>query len=268
MLASVNGTNLYYNDIGKTESLPIVLIHGFPFSSDMWKGQMQVLQNIKKNLRVIMYDFRGHGQSDVGDGQYTIELLVDDLIALLDYLKITKTILCGFSMGGYIALRAIERNPDRFNALILCDTMSVADSNDAKIRRANSIKLVKKEGVGRFAEGFLKAVFAPKTFDTNPGIIDESRRMVLSSSPLGICGALLAMAGRTDTTEALSKINVPTLILVGEHDAVAPASAAKNMHDRIPNSKLHLIEYAGHMSNLENPAMFNEHLTKFLNGIN
>jgi 3-oxoadipate enol-lactonase len=247
--------------------LPIVLIHGFPFSSEMWKGQMQVLQDIKKNLRVITHDLRGHGQSDVGDGQYSIELLVDDLIALLDYLKISETILCGFSMGGYIALRAIERNPDRFNALILCDTMSAADSDEAKIRRANSIKLVKKEGVGRFAEGFLKAVFAPKTFDTNPGIIDETRRMVLSNSPLGICGALLAMAGRTDTTEALSKINVPTLILVGEHDAVTPPSAAKNMHDRIPNSKLHLIENAGHMSNLENPVMFNKHLTKFLDGI-
>jgi 3-oxoadipate enol-lactonase len=267
MLAAVNGTNLYFNDIGKSESLPIVLIHGFPFSSEMWKGQMQVLQDIKKNLRVITHDLRGHGQSDVGDGQYSIELLVDDLIALLDYLKISETILCGFSMGGYIALRAIERNPDRFNALILCDTMSAADSDEAKIRRANSIKLVKKEGVGRFAEGFLKAVFAPKTFDTNPGIIDETRRMVLSNSPLGICGALLAMAGRTDTTEALSKINVPTLILVGEHDAVTPPSAAKNMHDRIPNSKLHLIENAGHMSNLENPVMFNKHLTKFLDGI-
>ncbi|TLY00833.1 MAG: alpha/beta fold hydrolase, partial [Thaumarchaeota archaeon] len=85
----------------------------------------------------------------VGDGQYTIELFVDDLIALLDHLKIDKAILCGFSMGGYIALRAIERNPDRFSALILCDTMSAADSNEAKIMRANAIKQIKKEGVER-----------------------------------------------------------------------------------------------------------------------
>ena len=84
----------------------------------------------EKDLRIITYDLRGHGRSDVSDGQYTIELFVDDLIALLDYLKITKTILCGFSMGGYIALRAIERNPERFNALVLCDTMSAARSRD------------------------------------------------------------------------------------------------------------------------------------------
>ncbi len=226
---------------------------------------MQILQ--EKNLRIITYDLRGHGQSEVGDGQYSIELFVDDLMALLDYLKITKTMLCGFSMGGYIALRAIERNPDRFNALILCDTMSAADSNEAKIRRANSVKTVKKEGVERYAEGFLKAVFAPQTFDAKPDIIDEIRRIILSNSPLGICGALLAMAGRTDTTEALAKISVPALILVGEHDAVTPPGAANAMHDRIQNSKLHLIKGAGHMSNLENAAMFNERVAEFLDGI-
>jgi 3-oxoadipate enol-lactonase len=265
MLVSVNGTVLYYDDIGKKESLPIVLIHGFPFSSEMWKGQTQMLQ--EKDLRIITYDLRGHGRSDVSDGQYTMELFVDDLMTLLDYLKITKTILCGFSMGGYVALRAIERYRERFSALVLCDTMSAADSNEAKIRRANSIKLVKKEGAGRFAEGFLKAVFAPQTFDTMPDVVEETRRIILSNSSIGICGALLAMAGRTDTTEALSQISVPTLILVGEHDAVTSPSAAKDMRERIPNSKLHLIESAGHMSNLENPKAFNERLAEFLDGI-
>jgi 3-oxoadipate enol-lactonase len=267
MLAAINGINLYYNDSGSPESLPIILIHGFPFSSEMWKGQIQMLQSYKKNLRVITYDLRGHGQSDVGDGQYTIELLVNDLIALLDYLKITKTILCGFSMGGYVALRAIERDSSRFSALILCDTMSAADSNEAKIKRATSIELIKSEGIARYAETFLKAVFALQTFDTNPGIIEEMRRIILSNSPLGVCGALLSMAGRTDSSEALSKIGVPTLILVGEHDAVTPPTAAKDMRDRIPNSELHLISNAGHMSNLENPATFSEHLIRFLNEI-
>ncbi len=262
MLAIVNGSNMYYSDVGDVESPPLVLIHGFPFSSEMWKGQTEMLQNRK--LRIITYDLRGHGQSEVGDGQYTIEQFVDDLIALLDYLKITKTILCGFSMGGYIALRAIERNPDRFSALILCDTMSVADSSEAKIRRANSIKLVKNEGVERFSEGFLKAVFAPESFETKHNIINEIKRIVISNSPLGVCGALLAMAGRTDTTDALSKIKIPTLILVGERDLITPPSAAKSMNDRIPNSQLHLVDNAAHMSSLENPNAFNSHLARFL----
>jgi len=261
MIAPVNGINLYYNDTGKAESPAVVLVHGFPFSSAMWKGQVEMLR--EKNLRVITYDIRGHGQSGTGDGQYSIELFVDDLMALLDHLKISKVILCGFSMGGYIALRAIERNPDRFSALVLCDTMSSADSNEAKIRRANSVRTIKKEGIEKFAEGFLKAVFAPRTFEEKPDVVDGIRRIVLSNPPLGVCGALLAMAGRTDTTEALGKINVPALILVGEHDAVTPPSAARAMNERISNSRLHVIGNAAHMSNLENPSSFNEHLADF-----
>lgn len=243
----------------------MVLVHGFPLSSEMWKYQIQELH--KKHLRFITYDLRGHGRSDVSDGQFTIELFVDDLVALLDYLKIGKAILCGFSMGGYVALRAIERNPGRFDALILCDTMSTADSDEAKIRRANSVKQVKKEGVERFAEGFLKAAFAAQTFDTKPDIISETRKIILSNSPLGICGTLIAMAGRTDTTETLSKINVPTLILVGKHDKVTPPTLASIMHEKIRNSEMHVIEDASHMSNMENATAFNGHLTHFLHDI-
>jgi len=267
MIVAVNGTNMYWTDTGKEESLPTVLIHGFPFSSEMWNGQIQNMQSSKKDLRIITYDLRGHGRTDVGDGQYTIELFVDDLIALLDHLNIAKTVVCGFSMGGYITLRAIQRNPERFNALILCDTMSVADSNESKIRRANSVKMVKNDGVEKFAETFLKAVFTPETFQNKPDIVDGIRHIIISNSSVGICGTLLAMAGRTDTTDVLSKIKVPTLIMVGEHDAVTPPSAAKNMHDMIPNSKLHFIENAGHMSNLENATKFNEHLSEFLDTI-
>lgn len=265
MPASVNGINLNYDDIGNKDALPIVLVHGFPFSSEMWKGQMQMLQ--EKNLRIITYDLRGHGNSGAGDGQYTIELFVDDLIALMDHLNITKTILCGFSMGGYVALRAIERNPERFSALILCDTVSAADSNEAKLRRAASIKAIKEKGVGPFAEGFLKAVFAPQSFSARADALDEMRKIIQSNSAVGICGALLAMAGRTDTTEALGKIRVPTLVIVGEHDSVTPLASAQIMNNKIPNSKLQVIGGAAHMSNMENPAAFNECVARFLDDV-
>jgi 3-oxoadipate enol-lactonase len=262
MQTNINGIKLHYDDAGKTESQAILFLHGFPFSCEMWMGQKQMLQNM--DLRVITYDLRGHGRSDVGDGQYTIELFVDDLIALLDHLKISKTILCGFSMGGYIALRSIERNPERFSGLILCDTMSVADSNEAKLRRATSIKTVKNEGVKPFAESFLKAVFSPSSFDSKPGIIDRMRKIIMSNSSTGICGALLAMASRTDTSDALSKIIVPTMIVVGELDVVTPPSAAQAMQKKIEGSKIHIIRNAGHMSNLENPEEFDKHLSNFV----
>jgi len=260
----INATRIYYTDLGKTATTPVVLIHGFPFSHEMWNPQIEVLNS---NFRVVAYDVRGHGKSEVGDGQYTIELFVDDLIALLDHLQIRKVVLCGLSMGGYIALRAIERNPERVLALVLCDTMAEADSNETKVRRATTIRNVKKDGVRAFAEGFLKSVFAPQSFISKPDDVELIKRTIESNSPLGICGTLLAMAGRTDTTSALAKISVQTLILVGERDTLIPPSKSQAMHDKIPNSKLHIISNAAHLSNLENPEEFNRHLLDFLNDI-
>jgi len=115
----MKNNNIYYVDYGPKDAMPIILVHAFPLSHNLWDSQIQVLT---AEHRVITYDIRGHGESDVGDGQYTIELFVDDLMELLDHLQITKTIICGLSMGGYIALRAQELHPERFSALILCDT--------------------------------------------------------------------------------------------------------------------------------------------------
>src|SRR5258708_7647613 len=115
-------------------SIPIVFLHGFPFSQAMWEPQVAVLSK----GQAVTYDIRGHGQAPVGDGLYTIELFVDDLIALLDERKIPKAILCGLSMGGYIALRAVERESHRVAGLVLADTRSEADPNEGKIKRANA----------------------------------------------------------------------------------------------------------------------------------
>ena len=134
MKAVVNGGEVFYVERGISDAAPIVLIHGFPFSHEMWEPQIEVLQ---KRFRVIAYDLRGHGKSGVGDGQYTLEFFVDDLLGLLGHLKIERAVLCGLSMGGYIALRAVERNPERVRSLILADTQSKADSNEAKLKRAS-----------------------------------------------------------------------------------------------------------------------------------
>jgi 3-oxoadipate enol-lactonase len=183
---------------------------------------------------------------------------------LLDALKMEKVILCGLSMGGYIALRAMERNPERMQALVLCDTQCAADSNEAKLKRAANIRIVKEKGVSVFAEGFLKAVFAPKSFETKPEAVDLIRKVIQSNPPLGICGTLLAMASRTDTCATLPKINVPTLIMVGDQDPVTPPSASEVLQKGIANSEMHIIPQAAHLSNLENHEVFNQHLLLFL----
>ncbi len=261
MKIRLNGININYVERGMPQGSPIVFIHGFPFDHTMWEPQMKALPN---HYRAIAYDVRGHGGSDVGDGQYSIEFFVDDLVALLDHLVIKQAIICGLSMGGYIALRAIERHPDRFTALILCDTRSEADPNEGKVKRSASIKTVKIQGVKAFSEEFVKVAFAPKTFDSNPEIVETIKKVIQSNSPIGIRGTLLALAARTDTSAALSNIKVPTLILVGEHDKLTPPSASEAMKGKIPNAEMYIIPNAAHMSNLENPTEFNEKLIAFL----
>jgi 3-oxoadipate enol-lactonase len=264
MDTTINGANIHYIAQGDPQGLPLVFLHGFPFSHAMWIPQLRALD---KSFYTIAYDLRGHGQSSVGDGQYTLEGHVDDLLCLLDQLKIDKAVVVGLSMGGYIALRALERNPERFRAAVLCDTRSEADSDEAKLRRAAQVKQVKQKGSADFAEGFLKAVFAQVSFEERPQAVTEIRRIISQTQPLSIAGTLLALAARSDTTRSLPKLRIPTLILVGELDTITPAEAARAMHEKIAGSKLAVIPRSGHLSNFENPEDFNRHFLEFLQGI-
>jgi 3-oxoadipate enol-lactonase len=265
MRASLNGANIYYMESGPSAGTTVVFVHGFPFSHAMWQPQVDAVA--AAGFRAIAYDVRGHGQSDVGDGQYTIEGHVDDLIALLDHLRISATVIVGLSMGGYITLRALERSADRFIAAALCDTRSDSDPNEVKIKRANTLVAVKRTGSAAFADDFVKAVFAPETLAKNPATVAPIRDVIAHVPPLSIAGTLLALAARTDTTASLPAIKVPTLILVGEHDTTTPPAASRSMHEKIKGSELHIVPGAAHMSNLENPAFFNEKLLAFLRRI-
>jgi 3-oxoadipate enol-lactonase len=259
--AFVNGLKLFYTDSGHPSAPAVVFIHGFPFDHTLWQEQAVLLQT---TFRVITYDQRGHGQTGLGEGPYTFEALVDDLFGLLDALSVRQAILCGLSMGGYAALRAAERAPERVQGLILCDTQSEADSNEAKLKRAAAIRTIHERGVPAFAEGFLKVLFAPDSFTEKPKTVDKVRRVIQRNPIQGICGTQVALATRTDTTLSLARLNTSTLILVGEQDAITPPAAAERLHERIAGSELAIIPGAGHLSNLENPAVFNQHLTRFL----
>lgn len=261
MKIKINDLTMNYVERGTPGGVPVVFVHGFPFNLEMWDAQMRALPN---HYRAIAYDVRGHGQSDVGDGQYSIEFFVDDLIALMDHLVIQKAIVCGLSMGGYIALRAIERYPGRFNGLVLCDTKSESDTDEGRVKRAASLKSLKIDGVGPFADGFVKSVFAESTFRYDPVAVEKVRSIIKANSPIGIGGTILALASRTDTTAVLDKISIPTLVLCGEHDALTPLKDARFLHERIKGSILHIVPEAAHVSNIENQTFFNEKLISFL----
>ncbi len=261
MYAHITTNPLYVIEQGNHDAMPVIFLHGFPFSHEMWKDQIEL---VGKEFRAIAYDIRGHGKSYVGEAQFTIEHHVDDLIGLLDYLEIPKVVIVGLSMGGYITLRALERHPDRFRAAVLCDTKSEADTNEGKIKRFDGMKNVRAQGSEAFAETFSKAVFAPESFNTRPEAVALIKDIITSTPALSIAGTLLALAARTDTTPSLGQIKIPTLILVGEKDVTTPPANSQLMHEKIAGSELHIIPAAAHMSNLENPSVFNQHLLSFL----
>lgn len=266
MVSGING--IAYEEAGSGSGAlpagrqaPLVLIHGFPFSRKMWKPQLEAHF---RGRRTVAYDVRGHGESEVGDGRYTIDLYVDDLAALLDGLKISRAVLCGLSMGGYIALRTAERYPDRLAALVLCDTKSQADNDETKAGRATAIREIQRNGMAKFAETFVQSALSDETLAKKPEVVEFAASMIRATAPEGACGALRALASRTDTTASLSKISVPTLVLVGAQDKITPPVGAEALAHAIPGARLELVPSAGHLSNLENPDFFNAELAAFL----
>jgi 3-oxoadipate enol-lactonase len=261
---SVNNLSVSYIDEGATNSRTIMLIHGFPLNKSMWNKQVGVL---KQNYRVVAYDIRGHGNTDVGSDNFSIDLFVNDLLGLMDTLKIEKTVLCGFSMGGYIALNAIENYPERFNALLLCDTNCTADLPEAKEKRMKAIESIKEKGLEPYAEESLKKLFAPISFSTHKDQIAIVKEMIIKTSKQALYKTLHALAERKETCSKLHEIKVPVLIMVGKEDEITPPEAALSMHEKIKGSTIHIVENAGHLSNLENPGEFNHQLTGFLSSI-
>ena len=261
MIIDLNGTYIHYIEHGRSDGLPLIFLHGFPFSGAMWQPQLDYLPD---SVRAIAPDIRGSGASDVGDGQYTIDFFVDDMIALLDYLQISKAVLCGLSMGGYIAQRMLQRCPDLVQGLILCNTKSEADTDEAKINRVNSIRDVKRNGVASFAAEYLKRIFSADTQVNNPEAVILIKNIIESTVPLGLCGTQLALAARTDTTSLLSSLNIPVLLFAGALDLIVPSGVMKVLHEKIAGSEFHILPRSAHLSNLEDSGEFNRILIEFL----
>lgn len=256
----VNNFELSYDDIGEGE-IPIIFLHGFPFDKTMWLGQLDFLQS---GYRVISCDLRGFGASEDEKSYLSMDLFANDLIAFMNKLKIEKAILCGLSMGGYIALNACEMFPERFEALILCDTQCIADSPEVKTKRYETIEEIKANGPATFNEGFIKNVFHEDSISEKNEIVEAVRLVVYSNSRHIITAGLIALAERSETCSTLARSTTPTLIIVGREDKVTPLSQSESMHRSIKGSLLRIIDHAGHLSNLEQPFEFNKHLYDFL----
>lgn len=252
---------LHINEHGSRENPAVIFLHGFCFDSSMWDEQIAALQD---DFFCITYDIRGMGKTDAGDGQFTMESFVDDVYMIIEEYGLEKPAICGLSMGGYIAFRTVERAQETFGAAIFCDTRATADKNEAKLKRANAIKTINHEGLGTFIDNFLPTTVSDGFMEERAEEFANLVRKAKSGSALGVKGCTLAMQGRTDTWDFLPEINIPTLLICGEEDALSPVEEMRETAERIPCAEFKVVSGSGHMTPIEQPQQVNEILKSFL----
>lgn len=262
MKASINKIRMGYTDTGR--GTPVVLVHGYPLNRSMWDAQVS---DLSKDFRIIAPDLRGHGESDAPSGVNTMDIIADDLRALLDHLNIQKVVLVGFSMGGYAAFAFQRKHANRLQALVLADTRPQSDTPEGKQGRENTAQTVIKDGVTGVATATAPRMLAPTTVQGKPDVVEQVKNIMASTPVNGYVGDLRGLAERPDSTTTLSQITVPTLIIVGEQDAVTPPADSEMMAKTIKNAKLVKIPNAGHLSPIEQPQAFNAALREFLKGL-
>jgi 3-oxoadipate enol-lactonase len=251
---------LSYSDQG--QGTPLLLVHGFPLDRSMWQGQVAGLADM---CRVIVPDLRGFGKSPAHGGNASMEAMADDLALLLDQLAIREPIvLGGLSMGGYVAWQFALRHRPRLAKLILCDTRAIADTAEAAEGRRKTAARVLQEGAGVVAESMLPKLFAPATAKERPEIVAATKEVILRTSPQGIAAALEGMAARMDVTAKLGELDIPALLICGEHDAISPSEEMRGIAARMPRATFVEIKDAGHMAPLEQPEAVNAAIRQFL----
>jgi len=253
---------LYVQTQGSFRNDAILFLHAFPMTSDMWKEQMQFFS---KTHYTLAPDLPGFGKGALPVHSITFEHYVDSVINFLNEAGIKRSIWCGLSMGGYLALRMYERAPELCSGLILANTKAAADDNATKEKRWATIKklhshrdqFIEKQWTAMFSESSLDKTKLKKCF----------QEIVSKNSEEGIISGLVSLATRMDSSESLGNIEVPTLLVAGEHDKIIPLSEMEFLQKNIPESQLEVIKGAGHLSSMENPDEFNRIIAEFVTSI-
>jgi 3-oxoadipate enol-lactonase len=248
---------LNVTDLG--EGTPIIWIHGFPLASSIYEQQLAI-----RNVRHVMPDLPGFGQSRADGRAMSMDDYAHVVITLLDDRGLDRAVFAGLSMGGYICFAIARLAPQRMRGLILIDTRETADDEEAKQARSNSIEQVKQSGVKPIVDSML-----PKMLTRNAPreMRERVREIMTSTSSEGAITALHAMATRPDSTAQLRKIQVPTLVIVGEEDTITPPADAQRMANAIAGAKLVKVEGAAHLSNYEKALDVNRAVGGFVAGI-
>ncbi len=233
------------------QGFPVVLLHGFPFDHTLWDVQAEALSAI---CRVIAPDLRGHGQSPVTAGPYTMDLLAQDIFALLDQLNIMRAVWIGHSMGGYLSMAALRLAPQRIAGLGLVATHAHADSDDKRAARLATAERVLTEGSATAAQGMLASMFAPG-YDLESPAAQAVLRVMSTTAPEAMAAAQRGMAARPNAIETLRGAHVPAVVVAGAQDQIVALDVARHMANALPQGQFLAIQHAGHLPMIEQPDM-------------
>jgi pimeloyl-ACP methyl ester carboxylesterase len=244
------------------EGVPLVLLHAFPLSSAMWLEQRNDLAD---TCRVITPDLRGFGGSQLGFDEPSVDLMADDVAAVLDRLDLPEVVLGGLSMGGYVAMAFLRKHPGRVSALLLADTKAGADPDAARDnRRRMADTLVADDSTQVLVDEVLPALVGETTRRDQPLVQGRVRALLEAAPPAAAAWAQRAMAARPDSLDTLRKVDVPAVVILGDEDGLASRDDAEAMVEALPQGRLVLIPGAGHLSAVEAPGPFSTAVREML----
>jgi len=244
------------------EGVPVILLHAFPLSSAMWLEQRNDLAD---TCRVITPDLRGFGGSQLGFDEPSLDLMADDVAAVLDRLDLPEVVLGGLSMGGYVAMAFLRLHPGRVSALLLADTKAGADPDAAKDnRRRIADMLVADDSTQVLVDEVLPALVGETTRRDLPLVQGRVRALLEAAPPPAAAWAQRAMAARRDSLDTLRKVDVPAVVILGDEDQLASRDDAEAMVEALPQGRLVMIPGAGHLSAVEAPGAFSTAIREML----
>lgn len=259
MQAAINGVRLHWREAGAGD--PALFIHGFPFRSTMWGPQLEAVPN---GWRFIAPDLRGYGNSETGDLPYSMDLFADDIIALLDHLEMEQAVICGLSMGGYVAFSLVHRYPHRVRALILAATRANADSVEARQSRYDLAARVRVHGAMAVVESMLPKLVSGATRIHLPQVVDFVKNMMQTTHAEVMARTLEGMAARADYRAILPGINMSAMVVRGDQDEIIAREDMDLLARQVRGAKYEVVSNVGHLPNLEAPDVFNQMLQTFL----
>ncbi len=258
MRTKANGININYELVGPEGAPTVMLSHSLSASLDMWWPQMAALS---ARYRVLRYDMRGHGESEAIKPPYTLEHLASDVRALLAALDINDVHFVGLSIGGMIGQVLATRHSDVLRSVTLCNTTSVIPI-ELQPLWDERVGIAESSGVEALATPTLERWFSAAFHERAPADVARIRAAICATSVDGYVGCCRAIQTLNET-DALGAVRKPTLVIAGQHDPSTPPAASEVIRDRIEGSELVVLD-AAHLSNVEQPAAFNDALLAFL----